>query len=301
MVNTSAMADTRRRPDVRAAGAVVLGPGKTVLLVHRPKYDDWSFPKGKLERGEHPVAAAVREVAEETGLHVRLGPALAAQRYPIKGGMKTVDYWTARPVGGHDVSSYRPNDEIDAVRWVPLDEAPDVLTYDYDHGTLREARKLRRKTRTLVVLRHGKARSRKTWRGDDRKRPLLAVGRQQSERLVPLLAAYDLRRLVSSSSTRCTQSLEPYAQTTGWKLRTEDLLSEEDAKPKAVRRLVAGLVEELTDEPANAGGTVVCSHRPVLPWIFEALRVEDPELEVGEMFVVHLRKGDVVATERHLP
>ena len=71
--------------DVRAAGAVVFAPGKRVLLVHRPKYDDWSFPKGKLDRGEHVTAAAVREVAEETGLQVRLGPPLTGQRYPVDG------------------------------------------------------------------------------------------------------------------------------------------------------------------------------------------------------------------------
>ncbi len=110
--------------DVRAAGAVVTRKGGDVLLVHRPKYDDWSFPKGKLDPGEHVVTAAVREVAEETGLDVRLGPALGRQRYRMSNGRwKTVDYWTARVVGSDDVGHYRPNDEIDAVEWVPWKEA----------------------------------------------------------------------------------------------------------------------------------------------------------------------------------
>ena len=90
-----------------------------MLLVHRPKYDDWSFPKGKLDRGERAAAAAVREVAEETGLRVRLGPPLSSQRYAVSGGMKTVHYWTGTPVGDADVSGYTPNDEIDEVEWVP--------------------------------------------------------------------------------------------------------------------------------------------------------------------------------------
>ena len=147
--------------DVRAAGAVVTRKGGEVLLVHRPKYDDWSFPKGKLDRGEHVVTAAVREVAEETGLDVRLGPALSRQRYRMSNGRwKAVDYWTARVAGSDDVSRYRPNDEIDAVEWVDWKDAQQRLTYPYDRDTLAEARPLRRRTRALVVLRHAEARSR---------------------------------------------------------------------------------------------------------------------------------------------
>ncbi|UMG91091.1 NUDIX domain-containing protein [Nocardioides sp. TF02-7] len=107
------------------------------------------------------MAAAVREVAEETGLHVRLGPPLASQRYETGGRMKTVGYWTGRVVGDDDVSLYRPNDEIDRVEWVPVAEAPDRLTYPYDRQTLADALEVRRRTRALVVLRHGQARSRK--------------------------------------------------------------------------------------------------------------------------------------------
>ena len=280
-------------PDVVSAGVVVFGPGKRVLLVHRPKYDDWSFPKGKLDRGEHATAAAVREVAEETGLHVRLGIPLTDQRYPVSSRMKTVHYWVGRAVGDDDVSGYQVNSEIDDVRWVDAEEAFTTLTYDYDRDTLREALQVRRRTRALVVLRHGKARSRKSWRDDDRDRPLLQAGHTQGERLVPVLAAYGVTRVVTSGSARCVQTVTPYAGTTGWELESDDRLSEEDATPKRVRRVVAALLDDDRD-------TVLCTHRPVLPEVFDALDVPDPGLEVGEMLVVHLRKGRVVATERHL-
>jgi 8-oxo-dGTP pyrophosphatase MutT (NUDIX family)/phosphohistidine phosphatase SixA len=280
--------------DVLAAGAVVFRPSKRVLLVHRPRYDDWSFPKGKLDRGEHVTSAAVREVAEETGLHVRLGQPLTTQRYPVAGGRtKAVSYWAGRVVGSDDVSGYRPNSEIDQVAWVPYDEALELLTYDRDRDTLREAYPKRRVTHALIVLRHGDARSRKAWRRqDDRLRPLIQSGRQQAQRLIPLVAAYDVTRVVSSSSTRCVETVAPYADTTGWKLELEDGLSEEDATDRTVVHILDDLIA--ADE-----SVVLCTHRPVLPAVFDALGVRDPGLEAGGMLVAHLRKGQVVATELH--
>ncbi len=283
--------------DVLAAGVVVFRPGRRVLLVHRPKYDDWSFPKGKLDRGEHRTTAAVREVAEETGLHVRLGPPLAQQRYALTerpGRSKTVFYWTGRAVGDDDVSSYRPNAEIDAVEWVDHDEAVARLTYDYDRDTLAEALTRRRRTRALVVLRHAKARSRTGWGRDDRERPLLALGQDQAERVVPLLAAYGVTRVLSSSSTRCLQTVEPYAATTGWDVESRGRLTEEGASSRGLSRVVEDVL-------ADTRSTVICTHRPVLPALCDAVGVEPVELEPSEMVVVHLRKDTVAGIERHLP
>jgi 8-oxo-dGTP diphosphatase len=283
-------------PDIQAAGVVTFRPGREVLLVHRPKYDDWSFPKGKLERSEHPTAAAVREVAEETGLHVRLGPPLPLQRYSTGRRMKTVHYWTGRTVAGDDVSTYRPNDEIDDVQWVRVDKAADLLTYAYDRQTLEHARSVRRKTHAIVVLRHAAARSRRAWHRDDRERPLLRTGEAQADRLVPVLAAYDAAEVVSSTSRRCVQTLQPYVETTGYELHTRRKLSEEDATERAVEKIV----EELLDV---GRGAVICSHRPILPLVFDALGLRSiqrgTELSPAEMLVVHVRKGSVVAVERH--
>lgn len=292
MSSTSPAAE---RPVV-AAGAVVLrrrGGLLEVLLVHRPKYDDWSFPKGKLDRGEHAAVAAVREVGEETGLAVRLGRPLDDQLYVVQGGRtKVVHYWVARALDGDDVSAYVANREVDQVVWLPADVAEERLTYERDRATLAQAVKRRRRTATLVVLRHGRARARSRWRADDRFRPLLKIGEHQADRLVPLLAAYDVTRLVSSSSTRCVTTLVPYADATGRRVVADDGLSEEQATDAGVAARITHLVEA-------ARRTVVCSHRPVLPKVFDALGLEDPRLEPGEMVVVHHRHGKVLATERH--
>ena len=267
-----------------------------MLLVHRPKYDDWSFPKGKLERYEHQTAAAVREVAEETGVHVRLGPPLRSQRYPTGRRMKTVYYWTGRVVGDDDVSLYRPNDEIDQVAWVRVDKAEAMLTYAYDRETLAEAKAVRRRSHAIVVLRHARARSRQAWRADDALRPLLKTGATDADRLIPLLAAYDVTQVVSSTSLRCVQTVAPYADTTGWEIDTRRRLSEEHFTAKGVQKVVDGLL-------AGDQGAVICTHRPVLPVVYDALGLlsgeQADELAPGEMLVVHVRKAGVVSVERH--
>lgn len=279
-------------PDVLAAGAVVFRQGKQVLVVHRPRYDDWSFPKGKLDRGEHALSAAVREVEEETGLVVRLGPSLPDQRYSVGKRMKTVRYWVGHAVGDDDISHYWPNHEIDDLRWVSLAKAPELLTYPHDRKTLRKARPWRQPTNTLVIVRHALARSRRAWREEDPIRPLLKTGQQQAARLVPLLASYDVTRVVTSGSERCLRTVTPYAEQRGLKVRRRAELSEEGATPEGVGDVIGRL---LTREE-NA---VVCSHRPVLPWICEALDIDAIKLDPGAFVVVHHRAGVVLATEHH--
>ena len=277
--------------DVQAAGAVVLRKA-SVLLVHRPRYDDWSFPKGKLDRGELAPVAAVREVLEETGVRIRLGSPLSSQRYPNGNRMKIVSYWHGQVVGDHDVGGYLVNNEIDEVAWVPLDKARRRLSYQFDVETLDEALETEWRTSALVVLRHGQAFSRKAWRKDDRLRPLLSTGRHQVERLTPLLAAYGPTRLVSSSSVRCVQSLAPYAAFSGRRLRETDALSEEDATAESVVEIVDELLR-------RKESVVVCTHRPVLPSVLDAVGVQTERLAPGELVVVHHRKGRVTAFERY--
>ncbi len=123
-------------PRVQAAGGVVVADDGQVLLVHRPRYDDWTLPKGKLDPGETFEAAALREVLEETGLHCRLGRELAASEYRDgKNRPKVVRYWLMAVESGE----FEPNDEVDEVRWLAPDEAAEGLTYDRDRDVLRAA------------------------------------------------------------------------------------------------------------------------------------------------------------------
>jgi 8-oxo-dGTP diphosphatase len=287
-------------PDiVVAAGAVVLRrrSGRSqVLLVHRPKYDDWSFPKGKLDPGETIRSAAVREVFEETGLEIALGPPLASQAYlfgPEPRRVKVVHYWVGRIRDDEDVETYEPNDEIDDLEWVDVDAARDLLTYPYDRDTLAEAAPFVRHTYPLAIVRHAKAHPRSTWEGDDRERTLTDLGRHQAEELAPTLAAYGIDRLVSSSSRRCWTTLAPYGVEADLQIEETDELSEEDATDVGVAEEVEWLVD-LRESIA------VCSHRPVLPLLFEALNIDPPSLDLAAMLVVHHRQGRIAALE-HVP
>lgn len=125
--------------EVHAAGGVVVrrvGDELELLICHRPRYDDWSFPKGKLDPGEDHRSAAVREILEETGLNVELGHELPSAHYrDAKGRSKTVRYWLATVTGG----SFRPNDEVDEIRWLPVAPAGAALTYEHDRRLLAVA------------------------------------------------------------------------------------------------------------------------------------------------------------------
>ena len=282
-----------------AAGAAVLrrNAGRTeVLLVHGAKYGDWTLPKGKLDPGETAGEAAVREVEEETGVRIRLGPPLPSRAYGFvdRGGearTKVVHYWVGRAVGSDDTSAYPPNAEIRAVRWVPVDRAPRRLTHSHDAAVLRAALAHERATSALLVVRHAIAIDRDTWRRADRRRPLSTVGEAQARRLVPTLRSYGVGRLLSSTSRRAQATVEPYAEAAGVSLETTDRLCEEDATRKGVAAVVAdGLA---TTEPV-----ALTTHRKVLPDVWRALGIAQDRLDKGGTVVLHHVDGRVAAVER---
>lgn len=283
-------------PEIPAAGVVVFREHDDlpeVVLVHRPKYDDWSFPKGKVDPGESVPVTAIREVREETGLRVALGRPLRPQRYPVEAGQKVVHYWVGRTASGadDDVDSYEINDEIDDIEWMSVEKARERLTYPHDRDTLQQADDVRHPTTPLVILRHASAVGRSAWSRDDQERPLDDTGRAQAVTLAGMLMAYDIRRVITSTSVRCTQSVAPYAGLAGVPSEQMRLLSEEGADGGSVSALSADLLRDL------AVPTVICTHRPVLPWIFEGLGMRDPKLAKGELMVLHVQEGEVRAVE----
>ena len=280
-----------------------VGDHHEVLLVHRDRYDDWTFPKGKLDPGEPAHVAAVREVEEETGVRVRLGPRLARHEYRMSrptAAVKQVTYWCARPVSPVAASAadaYEPNEEIDGVLWIDVEKAPDTLTYDRDASVLEEFARATRaglhRASPLIVLRHAEAEPRKTWKGDDAVRPLSAEGHRQTDLVVPLLEAYDVRVAVSSDADRCRQTVQPYVARGGRRpvrlVLTPDL-TEEHATPEVVAETVGRLL-------ARKKRVVVCTHRPVLPWVYAALGLAEVKLAPGQMVVLHRRDGQVLGSE----
>jgi 8-oxo-dGTP diphosphatase len=283
-------------PDVVAAGAVVVRRtnGGEVLVVHRPKYDDWAWPKGKQDPGEHVTTTAVREVLEETGVEIWLGRPLPRQLYLVSGGRaKHVHYWTGLAMGDTDVSAYAANAEIDQVAWIGFDKARGLLTYADDVALLDLVERHPRRTSALVVLRHARAEKRASWAGPDGERPLLPAGSVQAQELVPVLSAYGVTRVLTSPSKRCRDTVGPYADDQVLPLEEVPGVDEEGFTADSVNETVAMLL-------AQKESAVLCSHRPVLPEILAALGVAEEPLALGEMVVCHHRKGRVVATERHL-
>ncbi|HWU32615.1 MAG TPA: NUDIX domain-containing protein [Marmoricola sp.] len=281
--------------DVVAAGAVIARRGgREVLLVHRPKYDDWSFPKGKQDPGEHVLGTATREVWEETGLHVHLGRPLPPQFYDVSGGRsKVVNYWVARLAPESADAMFVPNPEVDELRWFSLSSAAQRLSYLDDVEILDAFRSQPRRTAALVIMRHAAARKRSTWSNLDTERPLAREGRVQAAALRTVLGAYGVNRVHTSPSARCAETVEPYATAAHLDMIMESGLSEERADSEHI----GVLLDELLAARESA---VVCSHRPVLPEILDHLGIPEEPLAPAEFVVCHHRKGRIVAVERHL-
>lgn len=286
-----------RRTKIRAAGAVVLrgnGDEVEVLMIHRPAYDDWTLPKGKGGPDELGPQTAFREVLEETGVTIRIGLCLPSTKYELPTGPKTVDYWRAEPL---DQRPRQPDAEVDQVRWFAAAKAMRRLSYADERRVLSAALRTPRTT-PLLLVRHAKAMLRKDWTGPDQERRLSGRGRRQARGLIPLLASYGVERLVSSPSTRCVDTLQPYAELSGIPVETLELLTEEEGtvQPDDVTRYTEDLFRRL-DRP-----TAICGHRPVLPAMFRGLDLPGRPMVVGEVIAVHRDEaGTMVAVEVHKP
>ncbi|GAB2447864.1 NUDIX hydrolase [Nocardia tengchongensis] len=261
------------KANILAAGAVLWrhAPGTDtveIALVHRPKYDDWSLPKGKLDPGETPVITAVREVAEETGLNSRLGRYLGHVTYPIPGHrkLKRVDYWAAEVLDG----AFESNPEVDVLHWYRLDRVMDAVSYPMDRSIIRNFQRQPADTATLLLVRHAKAGRSSRYGGDDDLRPLEKAGRAQARALVPNLLAFGATEIVSAPPVRCVQTVTPLAEELGTDIELEPLFSESGyaAAPDAARKRARDLV-------SGDSVRVISSQGKVIPDLLEWWAAED--------------------------
>lgn len=283
---------------VWSAGAVVLrgqANHREVALVHRPSYLDWTLPKGKIEPGELAPLTAVREVEEEASIRIRLGVPLDPIRYMIPKGTKVVRFWT-----GHALRSWRrlPDSEVDDVRWVKVDQARQMMTYADERSVLEQSLGVP-ETTPLLIVRHAKSVPRKKWDGDDRRRPIDARGKAQIRYVNQLLEAYGVAKLASSSSTRCMQTLAPYANREALGIKPISLLTEEvgEAHLPGVERYLRKLAVKVGRSKVPMA---VCGHRPVLPAMLSGLGIPHRQMSTAAVIVVHLDSdGRMVTYEHH--
>lgn len=289
-----------------------------VLVIHRERYDDWSWPKGKLDKGETISEAAIREIREETGLSVALGVKLFELEYKIENNnRKIVHYWAAHVTDKILAQqNFVPDEEVAALEWLTVPEAKKRLSYKHDIDPLKLLQSLDESkhldTKPLIVLRHAKATPRADWKGGESSRPLLPMGRIQAAILTNILAAYGPKTVLTSRWLRCTDTVAPFISNNPVRVVKRSLLSERGAKLSPTR--TARLVRKFAK---RNGGLVVCSHRPALPTILNAisafgdeeqqtLLLQAQSMKPGELYVIHLARKTssgpaIVAIESHLP
>ena len=292
---------------VYAAGAVlwrIENNKLKVALVHRGRYDDWAWAKGKVDPGESLPETAVREIREETGLKVKLGVPLGIQRYRLPNkSLKEVHYWAAKVTDkAIESSNFQPNEEISQVAWFTPTEAKKRLSYSHDHEQLDALLDLYKKdlldTFPVILLRHGKARSRATWSGKESSRPLLTEGNSQAEALPPILKAFGAKLVFSSPWTRCLSTVAPYAQKQSVKVKTIAAFTEtaNAELPERTQDAISKIID-------HQKSSVICTHRPVLPTMIEELERRaksklGPKLHLaallkpGSMSIVHMSKAN---------
>lgn len=299
----SVVRTTSNRATVEAAGCLIWRlKNKKIetLIIHRPRYDDWSWPKGKVDPGETIAETAIREVREEVGLNVALGVPLAVTSYKVKQGPKDVFYWAAEVTLNDKPKA--DMGEVDELRWATPDQAKKLLTNKSDHQPLDVLMQLEKDgdlaTRPVVIVRHAKAKPRASWAGPEGERTLAATGKRQAIAVCKLLEAWKPAKVISSPWTRCMQTVANYVKDNDATIRTKSQLTE--ASNKRYPKKAAKVIESLFDKDY---AVALCTHRPVLPTVLGVLAehmnknlskhlpMKDPHLHPGEMMVLQVSKA----------
>lgn len=337
-----------------------------LCLVYRPKYDDWSWPKGKNEPKESHRHTAVREVGEETGYAVTLGPHIAQIEYPLenegkksisKSGaknssqnnnktevVKRIHYWMMREIDENAAMKRLPAfgpikpakpTEIGNVIWLTPSKARKKLTHDSDRKVLdaflEKLHDGQTEYKTLILVRHGKAESRKSWQGSEATRPITPLGSAASYALGRELACYAPNRIVSSPWKRCVETVATFAHDSSLSIEQIAELTEDhhENKPKSTLSVLISEIQNLDCNAQNTqnaknteaninNSTVMCLHRPIIGTFFDYLRgitkprahkrilsQKSPYMPTGSAIVLHIsntsKGARIIDIEKVLP
>ena len=285
---------------ILAAGAVLWRKGEKkkieVLIIHRPKYDDWTFPKGKAEIGEPLIACAYREVLEETNIETAFGPYLGEVEYLTNDGKKKVSFWSAKVIKEKEFNS---NAEVDQLKWVEVTKVKEMLTLDTDRKILEQFLRIEPDTKPLVLLRHAKAVTRDEWQGEDDDRPLDSYGQNQAKRLLAMYQVFNLEQIHSSDAVRCYDTVVAIAKGLNIKLEVTGKLSESTFKKDKEKAF-----DYAKDLIKLNESVLLCSHNPILPKMLNKLTkksevdTDEGKLLPADGWVIHRIGKEVIQIDR---
>ena len=285
---------------ILAAGALVWRKSKEkkieIAVIHRPKYNDWTIPKGKVELSESSIACAYREVIEETSIETEFGMYLGEVKYQSLDGPKQVSFWSAQVV---KENTFTPNSEVDAIKWVEAAKAAKFLSLESDKEILSKFNKLKYESKPLVLLRHAKALSRDEWQGDDDDRPLDSLGQMQAKRLLSIYQAFNLEQIHTSDAIRCYDTVEPMAKALGLRLEVSNNLSE-----SAFKKDKEDAFDYARDLIKSDKRALLCSHHPILPKVLNKLtkksdvESDEEKLYPADAWVIHRIGKEIIQIDR---
>jgi 8-oxo-(d)GTP phosphatase len=285
---------------ILAAGAVLWRKSEKkkieVLIIHRPKYDDWTFPKGKAEVGEPLIACAYREVLEETNIETAFGPYLGEVEYLTNDGKKKVSFWSAKVIKEKE---FNPNAEVDQLKWVEVTKVKEMLTLDTDRKILEQFLQIEPDTKPFILLRHAKAVTRDEWQGEDDDRPLDSYGQNQAKRLLAMYQVFNLEQIHSSDAVRCYDTVVAIAKGLNIKLEVTGKLSESTFKKDKEKAF-----DYAKDLIKLNESVLLCSHNPILPKMLNKLTkksevdADEGKLLPADGWVIHRIGKEVIQIDR---
>ena len=285
---------------IRAAGALLWRENQDldveVALVHRPRYDDWSLPKGKIEVGETALQCAYRELVEETGIRGTFTRQLGSVEYEESNQRKRVIFWAAQCTLG--TSTFVANEEVDKILWLSADHALAQATHGSDREIIENFSREVQRTDTLIILRHTKALERGDWDEADSLRNLSEVGFDQAQMLIKQFEPFAIDEIYTSNYTRCVQTITPLAHARGLSITEVPSLNEETFEADPERSI--SFANALKQDEKNI---LICSHNPVIPTMLRGIlntKLKNRDLiklDPGDAWIVHRVKGEIVGLD----